>query len=102
VAERQLSEDSLTVNVWTPAGEAPRGGWPVYAYLHGGWLQIGNPAFTDKNNPADLLGDAGMKVSTSGSRIVEQNDLEVEFVPGCHRRYCVSFECFRMPPLFLE
>ncbi|WWD16929.1 hypothetical protein CI109_101361 [Kwoniella shandongensis] len=29
VAGRELSEDALTVNVWTPVGEPPREGWPV-------------------------------------------------------------------------
>ncbi|WVQ85117.1 hypothetical protein IAT38_007282 [Cryptococcus sp. DSM 104549] len=62
VAGRTISEDALTVNIWTPTGEPPEGGWPVFVYLHGGWLQIGNPAMTDKNNSADLLDEAGMKV----------------------------------------
>jgi carboxylesterase type B len=63
VAGRALSEDALTVNVWTPSGPAPSEGWPVYIYIHGGWLQIGNPAMTDKNNGADLLDEGGVKVS---------------------------------------
>lgn len=58
---RPLSEDALTVNVWTPTGSPPEGGWPVCVYLHGGWSQIGNPAMTDKHNGADLLDEAGVK-----------------------------------------
>ncbi len=50
-----LDEDSLTANIWTPAGPPPPGGWPVWLFLHGGWLQIGNPAMTDKNDPANLV-----------------------------------------------
>lgn len=31
------------MNIWIPAGTAPRGGWPVFIYIHGGWLQWGTP-----------------------------------------------------------
>ncbi|CAK9781357.1 carboxylesterase-lipase family protein [Cutaneotrichosporon oleaginosum] len=50
-----LDEDCLTANVWVPAGTPPKGGWPTWVFLHGGWLQIGNPAMTDKNDPANLV-----------------------------------------------
>lgn len=35
-------EDCLQLNIWKPAGKAPAGGWPVYFYIHGGFLQWGN------------------------------------------------------------
>lgn len=53
-----MSEDALTANIWMPAGEPPAGGWPVFVFIHGGWLQIGNPGMTDKTNPTDLVDQA--------------------------------------------
>ncbi|KAF3008465.1 hypothetical protein E8E13_004283 [Curvularia kusanoi] len=38
-----LEEDCLQSNVWVPTGEPPEGGWPVLFYIHGGFLQFGNP-----------------------------------------------------------
>lgn len=35
-------EDCLQLNIWTPAGKAPAGGWPIYFFIHGGFLQWGN------------------------------------------------------------
>ena len=40
-----VSEDSLYVNVWKPAGEV--GGLPVYVFIHGGSLQTGQPWYAD-------------------------------------------------------
>ncbi|KAL1310571.1 hypothetical protein AAFC00_000850 [Neodothiora populina] len=36
-------EDCLQVNIWIPAGKPPAGGWPIFFYIHGGFLQWGNP-----------------------------------------------------------
>ncbi|QDS74839.1 hypothetical protein FKW77_002875 [Venturia effusa] len=36
------SEDCLYLNVWTPSGDAPPGGWPVMFWLYGGNLQFGH------------------------------------------------------------
>ncbi|KAF3048508.1 hypothetical protein E8E11_003815 [Didymella keratinophila] len=36
-------EDCLQSNIWVPIGEPPQGGWPVLFYIHGGFLQFGNP-----------------------------------------------------------
>jgi para-nitrobenzyl esterase len=34
-------EDSLTLNVWRPAGSAPSGGRPIVVFLHGGGWALG-------------------------------------------------------------
>ncbi len=36
-----MSEDCLYLNVWRPLGNAPKGGWPVLVYVHGGSLMSG-------------------------------------------------------------
>ena len=40
-----VSEDSLYVNVWKPAGDAAN--LPVLVYIHGGVLQTGQPWYED-------------------------------------------------------
>ncbi|KAI9684982.1 MAG: hypothetical protein M1820_010850, partial [Bogoriella megaspora] len=43
-SEKELhDEDCLQVNVWIPIGDAPKDGWPVLFYIHGGFLQWGSP-----------------------------------------------------------
>lgn len=56
------SEDSLTFNVWTPPADrqAPEGGWPLFVWLHGGWLQIGASGMTDRTDPSWALGDGAL------------------------------------------
>ncbi|KAJ5503272.1 Carboxylesterase type B [Penicillium fimorum] len=49
------NEDCFQCNVWTPAGDVPEGGWPVFVYIHGGWLQFGTPNSFDA---AALIGEA--------------------------------------------
>jgi carboxylesterase type B len=41
-----FDEDCLQLAVWVPAGTPPPAGWPVYFYIHGGFLQYGtaNPS----------------------------------------------------------
>lgn len=34
--EENWDENCLQLNVWIPAGERPKGGWPVCVFLHGG------------------------------------------------------------------
>lgn len=55
------NEDSLTFNVWTPPGEPPAGGWPLFVWIHGGWLQIGASGMTDRTDPSWGLGDGALK-----------------------------------------
>ncbi|KAM3425153.1 Carboxylic ester hydrolase [Cercospora zeina] len=38
-------ENCLQLNVYIPAGKQPEAGWPVYFYIHGGFLQWGSPNF---------------------------------------------------------
>ncbi|KAI9658134.1 MAG: hypothetical protein M1831_003979 [Alyxoria varia] len=51
---RGWDEDCLRVKVWVPAGEAPREGWPVLFFIHGGYLQFGSPNMI---YPATLLAE---------------------------------------------
>jgi carboxylesterase type B len=50
----------LLLNIWLPAA-APANSqkWPIYVWLHGGWLQIGNPCHTPRSNPWELVDEAG-------------------------------------------
>jgi carboxylesterase type B len=51
-------EDCLQLNIWKPAGEEPKEGWPVVFYIHGGFLQFGTP---NSINPAALLSETDVK-----------------------------------------
>ncbi|CAG7918575.1 unnamed protein product [Penicillium olsonii] len=51
------NEDCFQCNVWIPLGEPPVEGWPVFVYIHGGWLQFGTP---NSFNAAALIGEAGL------------------------------------------
>ena len=35
-------EDCLQLNIYIPSGEVPKDGWPVFFYIHGGFLQWGS------------------------------------------------------------
>ncbi|GIZ42228.1 hypothetical protein CKM354_000550400 [Cercospora kikuchii] len=41
----QWDENCLQLNIYIPAGKRPGAGWPVYFYIHGGFLQWGSPNF---------------------------------------------------------
>lgn len=43
-------ENCLQLNIYIPSGSAPKEGWPVYVYIHGGFLQWGSP-----NMPPEAL-----------------------------------------------
>jgi carboxylesterase type B len=47
-----FDEDCLQLNIWVPASEVPKEGWPVYFYIHGGFLQYGTP---NLGNPVALI-----------------------------------------------
>lgn len=63
----RVSEDCLYLNIWMPSSTpAPRHGWPVMAWIHGGWFQVGNPMHDAGANPIDLIapesvGGAGLE-----------------------------------------
>ena len=48
-------EDCLYLNIWIPCLTPPEAGWPVQFYIHGGWLQIGNPMHDHMYDPFDLF-----------------------------------------------
>lgn len=54
-----FSEDCLYLNIWLPSGAPPAEGWPVMAWIHGGWFQIGNPLQGAENDPSELISDRG-------------------------------------------
>lgn len=58
-------EDCLYLNIWVPAGPAPKGGWPVQVYIHGGWLQVGSAMQDNETNPIDLLADTMPRIIVS-------------------------------------
>ncbi|KAJ5090751.1 hypothetical protein N7532_009435 [Penicillium argentinense] len=51
-------EDCFQNNVWVPTGQPPKEGWPVFVFIHGGWLQFGSP---NGFNAAALLGETDFK-----------------------------------------
>ncbi|SCU77254.1 LAMI_0A00342g1_1 [Lachancea mirantina] len=50
----KYDEDCLFLNIWVPASEPPSEGWPVLYFIHGGWLQVGNPLHYRQCDPQDL------------------------------------------------
>ncbi len=60
-----VSEDSLYLNIWKPAGEAKD--LPVLVYIHGGSLQTGQPWYQDYNG--ESLARDGVIVVNMGYRL---------------------------------
>lgn len=60
-----VSEDSLYVNVWKPAGE--HDALPVLVYVHGGSLQTGQPWYADYSG--ESLAREGIVVVNMGYRL---------------------------------
>jgi carboxylesterase type B len=50
--EEHVNENCLQLNIWIPIGDPPAGGWPVYFYIHGGFLQTGSP---NPGSPVQLI-----------------------------------------------
>jgi carboxylesterase type B len=46
-----FNEDCLQMNIWIPEGNQPSSGWPVFFYIHGGFLQWGSP---NEEDPVSL------------------------------------------------
>ena len=55
----EYSEDCLFLNIWVPADPPPTRGWPVLAWIHGGFYQVGNPL--QEVDPTGLLSEAGLQ-----------------------------------------
>ncbi len=60
-----VSEDSLYLNIWKPAGETKD--LPVYVYIHGGSLQTGQPWYADYSGEG--LAKQGILVVNVGYRL---------------------------------
>ncbi|KAF2193714.1 paraben-hydrolyzing esterase precursor [Zopfia rhizophila CBS 207.26] len=52
-------EDCLQCNIWIPAGDPPKEGWPVLFWIHGGFLQFGSP---NEDDPVAMLSETSCKV----------------------------------------
>lgn len=54
-----FSEDCLTLNIWVPtttnASSSSSPSLPVVVWIHGGYLQIGDPASNPLEDPTELL-----------------------------------------------
>jgi carboxylesterase type B len=46
------------MNIWIPSGNAPSTGWPVLYWIHGGFLQFGEPGSLD---PCAMLSETACK-----------------------------------------
>jgi len=69
-------DDILTVNVWTPAGEPPPGGWPVMVWYHGGALERGAAALpgydgTSFARSGVVFVSVGHRVGAEGFSVLE-------------------------------
>lgn len=56
VYTREFGED-LKIHAWHPKGKAPRGGWPIVIYVHGGGWNSGNA--TDRGADMRWFADRG-------------------------------------------
>lgn len=62
-----VSEDSLYLNIWQPAGATREDHLPVLVYIHGGSLQTGQPWYSDYQG--ETLAREGMIVVNMGYRL---------------------------------
>ncbi|HEU4740003.1 MAG TPA: carboxylesterase family protein [Meiothermus sp.] len=61
------SEDCLNLNIWTPLGRAPQGGWPVMVWVHGGAFTFGSGR--DPLYDGSTLASSGVVVVTFNYRL---------------------------------
>lgn len=59
--ETLWDEDCLQLNIHIPTGTAPRDGWPVYFFIHGGFLQWGSPNYFGPEYVAPLLSETAFE-----------------------------------------
>ena len=64
-SKEPVSEDSLYLNVWKPAGEREK--LPVIFFIHGGSLMTGQPSYTDYNG--EPMAREGVILITFGYRL---------------------------------
>ena len=71
------SEDCLKLNVWVPESTStrPAAGWPVFVYIHGGFLQFGDP-----NKGPDVL-----------ARMYEETPLNAIVIMPAYRLNALGF-----------
>ncbi|KAE8444569.1 hypothetical protein EG329_014493 [Mollisiaceae sp. DMI_Dod_QoI] len=81
-------EDCLQSNIWIPLGEPPEDGWPVFFYIHGGFLQFGSNNYDD---PSALLAETDVKciIVSPGYRLglfgfLASKDLWQDGAPGAN------------------
>lgn len=55
-----IDEDCLQLNIWIPTDDAPANGWPVFVYLHGGYMQWGSANWKPEA-PVPLLSDSAFR-----------------------------------------
>ncbi|KAL1607106.1 hypothetical protein SLS59_002810 [Nothophoma quercina] len=100
----KFEEDCLAVNLWLPPGDAPKEGWPILAWIHGGWLQIGDPSLKEHTQPTQLIAEGGLKaiVISIGYRLNIFGFLAGEGLKG-NFGFWLNYELFRgddQRPLF--
>jgi para-nitrobenzyl esterase len=66
-APEPMTEDCLTLNVWTPEGPPPDEGWPVMVWIHGGAFRAGSGA--DPATHGDRLAHDGVVLVTFNYRL---------------------------------
>ena len=83
-----VSEDSLYLNIWKPAGDVS--GLPVIVFIHGGSLQTGQPWYDDYSGAG--LARKGAAVVNMGYRlgvfgVYADSELAAETMPGTTGNY---------------
>jgi para-nitrobenzyl esterase len=66
-APQPMTEDCLTLNVWTPADASPTGAWPVMVWIHGGGFRSGTGS--DPGTPGDEFAREGVVLVSLNYRL---------------------------------